>query len=160
MDLTSKLNGVKAEETRENKNYLPKGKYNVFIDKITAKEGANGWVGLNFQLRVYGPKYDKACLFDSVTLTHNTSKEAVDIGAQRLKKICELAGVSNTDQMLGKKMHVNVDVIPDTYKRNNGEADAMKNVIRGYGEILPVDTTAAKPAVATDSSFTSENIPF
>ena len=57
MDLKAMLAGVKPEENN-NRDYIPAGKYNVVIEKIEPKKNDTGWAGLNFQLSIFGDKYN------------------------------------------------------------------------------------------------------
>jgi hypothetical protein len=151
MDLSALLNGIKPE-TERSMGALPQGGYDVAIEKVEPRSNDKGWKALNFQLRVIGEECNNAVIFDQVTIAHDTSSKAVEIGKSRLARIAELAGSMDTDKMVGTKMNVYVGIKKDTY---NG-VEREQNVVWNYSD---VDKDAVQPG-AVASKITADDIPF
>jgi len=148
MDLSKLLDGISPEE---NKEYgpLPKGRYDVAIEKITQRKNDTGWKALNLQLRVISETRKNAVLFDQITIA-SSSEEANEIGRKRLAKIKLLLGTAESDNWINKPVGVQVGVKFDDYKGED------KNVIWGYGE----STIEHKAAPVVNAKFTGDDIPF
>lgn len=164
MDLSNLIRNVKPEESKEMSGVLlPKGDYEVLIEKIEPRQNDNGWKALNFQLRVISSDYHNAVLFDLVTIANtNTSEGAqkgVEIGLMRLARIAELAGSGDTTKMLGKKMIVTVGIRPDQYLIDRGEENAKRNVIYTYKEVVG-GSFDKMTTPSLNKPITADEIPF
>jgi hypothetical protein len=150
MDLSSILNNVQPEENLT-RTALPQGFYNVYIDDIEPKTTKSGGKALNFKLKVFGEKYNNYALFDFVNISVPTSEKATEIGLQRLKKISEITGSTNTEKMKGKKMTVFVGI-----ERSEQYGDTNK--VKSYDVFQGVDNTPTNNA--SKAVFTASEIPF
>ena len=160
MDLSDLIKGIKPEEAKEMNSILPKGEYDVLIEKVEARKNDKGWKALNFQLRVISELYNNAVLFDLVTIANSNSSDGaqkgVEIGKMRLARIANLVGTADTTKMLGKTMTISVGVAPDKYLIKKGEADAKRNIVYAYKDL--VSDTKRSPVVKKE--FTADTIPF
>lgn len=163
MDLSNLIRNVKPEESKEMSSVLPKGDYDVLIEKIEPRQNDKGWKALNFQLRVISSDYHNAVLFDLVTIANTNASEGaqkgVEIGLMRLARIAELAGSGDTTKMLGKKMTVTVGIRPDQYLIDRGEEDAKRNVIYAYKEAVS-GSFDKMTTPSLNKPITADEIPF
>lgn len=151
MDLGNLISGVKPEENVG--GALPSGNYNVMVERVEGKDSAAGGKILNIQLRVFGEKYNNACIFDSINIFVPTSEVATDIGKGRVAKLAEVFGSAETDNWIGKAVTVYAKII-----KQDGYAD--KNAVVAYSIYDNSGTGTAPNAnqnTAAQNSTTNQN---
>lgn len=117
---------------------VPAGDYEVKIERASVeatKSGDGAYIKL--MLRIIGPKSVNACIFANINVA-NRSETAERIGKQELRKIMAATGVSalsHESQFIDRRMMVKVTCVPDEYKRSKGDANAMKNEVKGYSSV-------------------------
>lgn len=131
---------------------MPKGDYDIIIDKAEVKDtndGSGKYMAL--QLKVEGPTQAGRVLFDMIAISTTSNEEGkkkwVSIGHQKLKGLCGATGISkpNDSQVfVGKRSRVSVTVRPA-----RGDYDASNDVKRyaASGASIPAGAGAtSKPA--------------
>jgi len=122
---------------------VPAGEYQVEIKKVEAKEtrDKNGMY-FNFRLDILGPSNAGRIIFAIVNVK-NASEKAQQIGQGQLKDIMRalnLQSVSNTDQFVGGKLTVKIDIEKSEQYGNSNRVRAFKAI---GGSVAPM--AAANP---------------
>lgn len=134
---------------------VPAGEYQVEIKKVEAKETRNkDGMYFNFRLDILGPSNAGRIIFAIVNVK-NASEKAQQIGQGQLKDIMRalnLQSVSNTDQFVGGKLTVKIDIEKSEQYGNSNRVRAFKAI---GGSVAPMaasnpilNAAPAAPAVA------------
>lgn len=117
---------------------VPAGEYQVEIKKVEAKETRNkDGMYFNFRLDILGPSNAGRIIFAIVNVK-NASEKAQQIGQGQLKDIMRalnLQSVSNTDQFVGGKLTVKIDVEKSEQYGNSNRVRAFKAI---GGSVAPM----------------------
>lgn len=151
MDLSNLLKDVKAEENVG--GLIKPGNYNVIIEKIETKDTKTNGKALNFWLKIFGESYNNKMIFDFINI-QNQSEQATQIGLSRLKRISELCGTCDLNQMLGKKMTCYIGV-----QKSKDPQYGDKETVKTYNEYVAGNNGDAYK-VSNDAKFSSDDIPF
>lgn len=139
---------------------VPAGEYQVEIKKVEAKETRNkDGMYFNFRLDILGPSNAGRIIFAIVNVK-NASEKAQQIGQGQLKDIMRalnLQSVSNTDQFVGGKLTVKIDIEKSEQYGNSNRVRAFKaiggsvapmaasNPILNAGTAVPASTGSTPP---------------
>lgn len=134
---------------------VPAGEYQVEIKKVEAKETRNkDGMYFNFRLDILGPSNAGRIIFAIVNVK-NASEKAQQIGQGQLKDIMRalnLQSVSNTDQFVGGKLTVKIDIEKSEQYGNSNRVRAFKAIggsVAPMAAVNPILNAApAAPAVA------------
>lgn len=149
-DLSQYTNGFNANEV-ETQSFepVPPGKYLAQIEDAELKNTKSGGAGLNLKFKVATGQHSGRILFDWINLAHPTSTKCVEIGQQQLAGLCKalsVVTVTNTNELLGKQIGLQVAIDKD---------DSTRNEVKGYinpNESAPVAAApVAQPAPAPAS---------
>lgn len=117
---------------------VPAGEYQVEIKKVEAKETRNkDGMYFNFRLDILGPSNAGRIIFAIVNVK-NASEKAQQIGQGQLKDIMRalnLQSVSNTDQFVGGKLTVKIDIEKSEQYGNSNRVRAFKAI---GGSVAPM----------------------
>lgn len=134
---------------------VPAGEYQVEIKKVEAKETRNkDGMYFNFRLDILGPSNAGRIIFAIVNVK-NASEKAQQIGQGQLKDIMRalnLQSVSNTDQFVGGKLTVKIDIEKSEQYGNSNRVRAFKAIggsVAPMAAVNPIlNATPAAPAAA------------
>ena len=148
---------VDTDKVEEDDSFapVPKGDYDVIVDKAEVKETNDGTGKyMSLQLKVEGPTQAGRVLFDMVAISTTSNEEGkkkwVQIGHQKLKGLCGATGVSkpNDSQIfVGKRAKASVTVRPA-----RGDYDASNEVKRYSASGANMPTGGAQPSKPAESS--------
>lgn len=137
---------------------LPPDWYEVTISSAelkTTKDGTGQYVKIRYD--VTGPTFQGRAVFGNLNIK-NQSIKAEEIGRAHLKDIIRAAGLSNvtdTDQLIGARLCVKVDV------RQADEKYAAQNEVKAFRSVNPDSApafkgTASPPAASSDPGTASK----
>lgn len=137
---------------------VPAGEYQVEIKKVEAKETRNkDGMYFNFRLDILGPSHAGRIIFAIVNVK-NASEKAQQIGQGQLKDIMRalnLQSVSNTDQFIGGKLTVKIDIEKSEQYGDSNRVRAFKPIggsiapMAAANPILNAQAPAAAPSGST-----------
>ena len=151
------FNANEVEPEAPRGDVIPNGEYRLIIEKAEEVDCRNpGSKQLSLQLSVIEGEHQGRKVFDRIH-TANSNEKAVSIGRAQLAALCRSANamdLSGPHDLVNKVVTAKVVAIADTYKRDQGEKDAMKNEIKGwiFGAPPAQSSAPAAPAAAGDSA--------
>lgn len=117
---------------------VPAGEYQVEIKKVEAKETRNkDGMYFNFRLDILGPSNAGRIIFAIVNVL-NASPKAQNIGQGQLKDIMRalnIENLNNTDQFIGGKLTVKIDIEKSEQYGNSNRVRAFKAI---GGSVAPM----------------------
>ena len=136
---------------------IPAGTYQASITQSrleTTKAGTGQYIKMRFDIT--GPTHAGRVLFCNLNI-RNPSAKAEQIGLQQLNELMRaigLASVTDTDQLLGHNLQINVSR-PKEDNPQYADADGFRNDIKGFksmsGSAAPMPQAAA-PAPAAQAA--------
>jgi len=154
-----KLN-FKTSEVKEDNKYgaLPKGRYEVVIDRMEPKPTKNGGLMLSTAYQVVDGVHKGRLIFENINI-ENKNEVAERIGRARLRDIglaCGIEDVEDTDDLKYKPFSIELDVKFSEYRQENENVVKKIHIDKSAVAYVAAGAKVTEPA----SVGVDDDIPF